>query len=187
MGSYRSRLAWLLAAVLVIAVSTCMKAGDLFMDDFSRFPPRIFSEPVKQLTNAIHEYHYLPHRGVPLRPWANALIHDDAWVGGDEEGKPYLEQHLLNPRPQHYNSILVVGDPEWADYTVTARVKPLSSAGMAGIVFRYHTNRHYYLFAFAGGNKARLALRLPLEKEFRVAEWKELAAADFDYEPTRYY
>ncbi len=187
MRTHRFRPIWPLLVCQLCAMSPLLKAGELFKDDFSRFPPRIFSEPVKQLTNAIHEYHYLPNRGVSLEPWANALIHDDAWVGGDEEGKPYLEQHLLNSRPQHYNSILVVGDPEWADYTVEVRVKPLSIAGMAGVVFRYHTNRHYYLFALTSGKKARLALRLPLEKEYRVAEWKELAAADFSYEPTRSY
>jgi len=31
-----------------------------------------FSEPVKQLTNALHEYHYVEHRGVRLLPWENA-------------------------------------------------------------------------------------------------------------------
>ena len=37
---------------------------------------------------------------------------------------------------------------------------------MAGVVFRYHTNRHYYLFALADGNKARLAVSEPLEPRF---------------------
>ena len=58
---------------------------------------------------------------------------------------------------------------------------------MAGVVFRYHTNRHYYLFALTGGNRARLAVRLPLEQEFRVADWRELGAAAFPYDTTRYY
>ena len=45
---------------------------------------------------------------------------------------------------------------------------------MAGVVFRYHTNRHYYLFALTGGNKARLAVHLPLEPSLRVHAWREL-------------
>ena len=58
---------------------------------------------------------------------------------------------------------------------------------MAGVVFRYHTNRHYYLFALTGGNRARLALHLPLEKTLRVPDWRELASAAFPYDATRYY
>jgi len=58
---------------------------------------------------------------------------------------------------------------------------------MAGLTFRYHTNRHYYLFAISGGNRARLALHLPLEPKLRVHGWKELADADFPYDTKRYY
>ena len=61
---------------------------------------------------------------------------------------------------------------------VSAKVRPLSLAESAGIVFRYHTNRHYYVFSISGGKKARLALRLPLEHEFRVIDWKELGSAE---------
>src|SRR5690349_8164048 len=123
-------------------------AADLFRDDFSRFPPGWLSSPVGALNGAIQEYHYLAHRGVPLGPWENAICHMDAWVVGDEDGTPYLEQHLArNGVNQYTDPIFLTGDPEWADYTVEARVRPLASGDMAGIVFRYHTNRHYYLFA----------------------------------------
>ena len=53
--------------------------------------------------------------------------------------------------------LFVTGDPEWGDYTVEVRVRPLSLEDMAGLVFRYETNRHYYLFSLAGGKEARLA------------------------------
>jgi hypothetical protein len=174
---------------LAVAVALCAagRAADLFYDDFSRFPPGWLSQPVGQLNAAIQEYHYLAHRGVPLEPWANAIIHLDAWVVSDEEGKPYLEQHTVNPLARIMNPIFITGDEEWSDYTVEVSVKPLSLDEMAGVVFRYHTNRHYYLFALTGGKKVRLALRLPLEKEFRVAEWRELGSAPFDYDVTRYY
>ncbi|MGH9844194.1 MAG: hypothetical protein ACREEM_36170, partial [Blastocatellia bacterium] len=160
---------------------------DLFHDDFSRFPPGGLSSPVGSLNGAIQEYHYLPHRGVPLGPWANAICHLDAWVAGDEDGRPYLEQHLVNNQSGLMNPLFITGDAEWSDYTVEVKIKPLSPAEMAGVVFRYHTNRHYYLFALTGGNKARLRVRLPLEKTFRVAEWRVLGEADFVYDTTRYY
>jgi len=176
-------------AFLLILLLTAFPAGaaDLFQDDFRRLPPRVLSEPIKQLTNAIQEYHYLPHRGVPLDPWENAICHADSWAGGDENGKTYVEQHEINALRRIMNPILVTGDPEWADYTLEVKVRPLSLAEMAGIVFRYRTNRHYYLFALTGGDRAVLRLRLPLERQFRVAEWKELGAAEFRYDTRRYY
>ena len=48
------------------------------------------------------------------------------------------------------NPLFITGDPEWDDYTVEVKVRPLSLDDMAGVVFRYHTNRHYYLFASDG-------------------------------------
>ena len=59
-----------------------LPAADLFRDDFSRYPTGWLTAPVGRLNAAIQEYHYLPHRGVPLEPWENALCHWDAWVAG---------------------------------------------------------------------------------------------------------
>jgi rhamnogalacturonan endolyase len=160
---------------------------ELFRDDFSGFPAGLLSQPVGQLNGAIQEYHYLAHRGVPTGAWANAIVHDDSWLIGDEAGKSYLEQHLVNDRPAHYNPLFITGDPEWTDTTVEVKVRPLSLDQFAGLVFRYHHNRHYYLFSLQDGNRARLSLRLPLEKTFRVAEWRELAQAPFVYDVKRYY
>ena len=172
-----------------IAASLCTVAfgADLFRDDFSKLPPGWLSKPVGLLNGAIQEYHYLPHRGVATHPWYNPITHNDSWVTGDEDGKAYVEQHLVHDQPDRWQPLFVTGDPLWASYTVTARVKPLSLSEMAGVVFRYHTNRHYYLFSISGGNKARLALRLPLETRFRAIDWKELGSADFNYDVTRYY
>jgi rhamnogalacturonan endolyase len=180
-----------LASVTVMNLSLSAlpcQAADLFKDDFSNFPPGWLSSPVGSLNAAIQEYHYLPHRGVPLGPWANAICHLDAWLIGDEEGHPYLEQHSVNSLFfKLMNPTFLTGDAEWSDYTVEAKVKPLSLDEMAGIVFRYHTNRHYYLFSLTEGKRARLALRLPLERIFRVAEWRELGSIDFPYDTKKYY
>jgi rhamnogalacturonan endolyase len=175
----------LAGAALLCAAS--LAGADLFRDDFSRFPPGWLTSPVGTLNGAIQEYHYLPDRGVPLGPWENAIAHLDSWVAGDENGKPYLEEHLDSTARQFTDPILMTGDPEWDDYSVEVKVKPLSLAGMAGIVFRYHTNRHYYVFGLTGGGRVRLALHLPIESALRVPAWKELAAADFPYDATRYY
>jgi rhamnogalacturonan endolyase len=163
-------------------------SGDaLFRDDFSRFPPGLLTHPIGQLNGAIQEYHYLANRGVPLGLWANAIVHMDAWAVGDEDGKTYIEQHLVNDLAALTNPTFIAGDPEWDNYTVQVKLKPLSLAEMAGVVFRYHTNRHYYLFSLTDGKYARLALRLPLEDTLRVAKWKELGKQDFAYTTKDYY
>ena len=137
-------------------------AGDLlFEDTFSSFPAGLLSHPVGQLNGAVEEVHYLPHRGVPLSPWVNAISHMDAWVASDEEGQPYIEQHLVNDLASITNPILLTGEAEWSGYAVEVKIKPLSIAEMVGLIFRYHTNRHYYLFAITGGHIAQLVVRLP--------------------------
>ena len=164
---------------------------ELFRDDFSRYPPGLLSEPLGRLNPAVQEYHYLAHRGVPTGPWANAICYLDAWAAGDEDGRPYLEQHLppgdSRMMTRIFSPLFVTGDPEWADYTVEVAVRPLSLEDMAGLVFRYHTNRHHYLFSLQDGKQARLALRLPIEEKYRIAPWRELGTADFPYDTDRYY
>jgi hypothetical protein len=163
----------------------------LFEDDFSRFPPGPLTAPLGKLNGAIQEYHYLPHRGVPLDPWANAICHIDAWLVGETDGRPYLEQHLAPNHqdmvPQLFAPLFITGDPEWHDYTVEVSVCPLSTTAWAGVVCRYHTNRHHIVFSLEDGKKVRLAKRLPLEEKFRVCSWQQLGAADFPYEANRYY
>ena len=173
-------------ALAVLAVASAA-AADLFRDDFSRFPPGWLTSPVGTLNGAIQEYHYLPNRGVPLGPWENAIAHLDSWVAGDESGKPYLEQHLDPSARQFTNPIFLTGDPEWDDYSLEVKVKPLALPIVAGVVFRYHTNRHYYLCGFTGGNRLIVSLHLPIEPKLRAPAWKEIAAAGFPYDTSRYY
>ncbi len=173
--------------LLALALSWPSLGADLFRDDFSEIPPRVTSEPIKQNNGAIQEYHYLANRGVATGPWEAALCHDDVWAGGDEDGKTYLEQHTIYRYKAWANPLMITGDPEWSDYTLEVKVRPLSFDEMAGIAFRYHTNRHYYLFALTGGNRAVLRLRLPVEKQLHVADWKDLGAAQFPYDTKRYY
>jgi rhamnogalacturonan endolyase len=172
--------------ILLLLLALPAAAADLFSDDFSHFPTGWLSSPVGMLNGAIQEYHYLPHRGVPLGKWENAICHLDAWIIGDEGGRSYIEQQLTSGSSQFEKAIFLTGDPEWSDYAVEARVKALALGDLAGVVFRYHTNRHYYLFALDNG-RARLALHLPLETKFRVPEFRELGSVAFPYDTRRYY
>jgi hypothetical protein len=170
-----------------LLLAACAFAADLFRDDFSRFPPGLLSEPMGQLNGAIQEYHYIEHRGVRTHPWRNPIVHLDSWAASDEDGKAYLEQHLVNTDTGRTTPLFVTGDEEWSDYTVEASVKPLSLGDLAGLAFRYHTSRHYYAFALRGGTEAVLLVRQPIEKVFRQAEWRQVASAPFSYDVKRYY
>jgi rhamnogalacturonan endolyase len=183
----RFSMEWLIGLTALAAVSVSVSGADLFRDDFSHFPAGWLSSPVGTLNGAIQEYHYLPHRGVPLGSWANAICHLDAWIVGEENGRSYLEQQLDSKAPQWTDPIFLTGDPEWSNYTVQARVRPLNLLDSVGLIFRYHTNRHYYVFGLHSGNKARLALQLPIEPTLRGRNWKELGTASFPYDTTRYY
>jgi rhamnogalacturonan endolyase len=174
-------------ALFLAVAAGPLTAAELFRDDFSRYPAGWLSQPVGQLNAAIQEYHYLSHRGVPLAAWANPIVHDDAWVVSDEDGRSYLEQHRVNAEAAQFTSMMIVGDPEWTDATVEVQVKPLSLGLHCGLVFRYHTNRHHYLLALDGGQRLRLAVRQPFDRQFRVAEWREIAEAPFTYDVRRYY
>lgn len=182
-----SQVRLLLRLVPFLLLGTCAFAADLFRDDFSRFPPGLLSEPMGQLNGAIQEYHYIEHRGVRTHPWRNPIVHLDSWAASDEEGKSYLEQHLVNTDTGRTTPLFVTGDEEWSDYTVEASVKPLSLGDLAGLAFRYHTSRHYYAFALRGGTEAVLLVRQPIEKVFRQAEWRQVASAPFSYDVKRYY
>src|ERR1051325_4758451 len=107
-----------------LMLAAAASGAELFRDDFSRFPAGQLSSPVGELNGAIQEDHYLPHRGVPLGPWGNAIGQMDAWAVSDEAGTPYLEQHLTSDAKQWAYPIFLTGDPEWGSYTVEAKVKP---------------------------------------------------------------
>src|SRR5881409_2752852 len=106
-----------LALISMMAVAGLARAAtrcpvvELFRDDFSRFPPGWLSKPVGTLNAAIQEYHYLPHRGVPLEPWEAPIVHLDAWLAGDEDGVPYVEQHTVNELANIMSPLFVTGDP----------------------------------------------------------------------------
>jgi hypothetical protein len=177
----------MIRGLLAVLLITAAFPADLFRDDFSKFPAGLLSSPMGQLNGAIQEYHYIEHRGVPTYPWRNPIVHLDSWLASDEDGKPYLEQHLLNTDTGRTTPLFVTGDEDWTNYSVEVSVKPLALSDLAGIAFRYHTSRHYYVFALRGGKEAVLLIRQPIEQQLRKAEWRTLQTAPFEYDVQRYY
>jgi hypothetical protein len=184
------------AALAACTASTEVKASDdrgrcapqiLFSDDFSRLPAGRLIEPRGAIGGhqggAIHEYHHVSDRGVPLAPWVNATCHLDAWIAGDEDGQAYLEQHGIASGLDV--PVFVTGDAAWSDYATEAHVRPLALEGRAGLVFRYKTIRHHYFLALEGGRRLVLGLRRPLDLAFHQPDVRELAAAPFAHDVRR--
>jgi rhamnogalacturonan endolyase len=183
------------SAILIVAIGSVSSGQqpvvDLIREDFSRFPDGMLSAPVGYQNPAIQEYHYLAHRGTPLQPWSNVFCYLDAWKAGTNDGKHFLEQVLAPGQnrmaPKLLMPIFLTGDSEWSDYSVEVSVQPSSTEELAGVVFRYHTNRHHYVFGMQGGDTVRLTLKQPLDESFRVASFREIASSRFEYDSAHAY
>ena len=91
---------------------------------------------------------------------------------GDEDGKSYLEEQL-DPGGRQWTPTLFVRRSRMVRLHRRSKVRPLARE-MAGVAFRYHTNRHYYLFALTGGTKPGCAAPAD-EQKLRVpsgANWR---------------
>ena len=161
-------------------------ATELFHDDFSGLPAGWLSQPLDGLNSAIQEFHWIPRRALPHGAWSNGVVDQDAWLVSSEDGKSYMQQQLFHP-PDHVNAVLIAGEKEWRDYAVEVKVKPLLLEGIAGIAFRYQTNRQYYVFGLSGGNLAQLMLQHPIAANIRIPNWETVASAPFSYTVEQYY
>ena len=155
----------------------------LFEDDFSGFPPGLFSADVGPHT----EYHYLPE-AAPKGGWSVASFASReagrAWHIEDIDGRRYLRQTQHN-KHLHTHPMLCVGDPLWGDVAVDALVTPEVDEARCGIVFRYRNNRCYDFFGFDGDGV--VLIRVRHEAEFHVPDEVVLAEAPFERRPFTEY
>lgn len=149
-------------------------------ETFEDLPVGFFSNPATPL----YEYHYVRTERYRGR-WGDAVIMSGSsggryWLVAEEDGNRFMEQTIWNERGAWTSPMVVTGDPEWADYTVEARVRPLAARDRAGVVFRYRNNRNHYLFALEDGAYARL-YRREEEVAFHQANWIKLGEASFPH------
>ena len=163
--------------------------ASMFRDDFSKLPPGWLSKPVGLLNGAIQEYHYLPHRGVPHASLVQP-DHAQRLVGRGRRGRQDRTSNstCVHDQPERWQPLFVTGDPEWTGYTVSVQ-RPAAVAGeMAGIVFRYHTNRHYYVFSLYR-RQARRGSRCGCRSRQKLASstGRSSGRPTFSYDVKRYY
>lgn len=152
-------------------------------ETFDDFPVGWFSMGATPL----HEYHYIKPPGYRGR-WEDAVImsgRDRYWLIDEENGNRFIEQTIQNDSKKGASPMVITGDPEWADYTLEVKARPLATREMAGVVFRYRTNRHYYLLALDSGKRIRLLIR-DNEVDFHKPKITVLGEAEFRYTADEY-
>ena len=181
--SARRSTYFLLAGILAAGSPVFVRdTVELFADDFSRFPPGMLSAPIGPVER--RDPGISLHRASRRADASRGATRSCTSIPGPPATKdrdPYLEQHLIND-DLRFAPLFVTGDPEWRDYRVEVSVRPLSLQKEAGLAFRYRTSRHYYRLALEDGKRLRLAVRLPIDEEFRVSAWREIAAVPFPYD-----
>ena len=126
----------------------------LLFDDFAELP----LGPLPTDFTAVGEYHFAPPEGEmgqwyePIRShqWRCAA----PWLVLEDDSRHRLLQTI--PAGKQWPRILVTGDPDWRDYTITAKIQPLKPDGFVGICFRYRSGRSYYAFGFDGVDTVKL-------------------------------
>ncbi len=160
----------------------------LFHTDFSRLSPGRFAEFALR---GFPEYHYIPRKFSDGWSVVNNRGPEE-WKVFELEGRQVLDYLGYNAEAWTRDftyPIIVNGDSSWGDYSVEARVTPLSRADVAdlrGIVFRYQDGRHYYLFGF--GPRQTLLLRYrDGEKGYEKDGWHELGSIQKSVDRGREY
>ncbi len=121
----------------------------LMADDFSAYRAGLFSSVVGAHT----EYHYLPEAASKgnwsVSTFRSSVPSQRAWRIVAVDGQAAMAQTYDN-RFSFYHPMLVAGDLEWRDYTMTARFSPQTLEKQRGIIFRYRNDRCYYFLGIDG-------------------------------------
>ncbi len=160
----------------------------LYHSDFSRRAPGRFGEFAAR---GFPEYHYIPRKFTDGWSVVNNRGPEE-WKVFELDGRHVLDYLGYNAEAWTRDftyPIIVNGDSLWGDYSVTARVTPLSRPAVAdlrGVIFRYQDGRHYYLFGFGPRDSVVLRYR-DGEKGFQKNGWYELGKQEKKIEPGRPY
>jgi hypothetical protein len=114
-------------------------------ETFREFPLGLFPHNY----GAWGEYHYWPiegYRGAWYEPTNSVYWAYPRWMVMESDGDHWMVQHGFS---EDSRPLLVTGDPDWKDYSVTCRLQPLSLMGPCGLVVRYRDSRSFLSFASA--------------------------------------
>ncbi len=155
-----------------------MELVRLIDENFKSFKIGYFPSDISPLG----EYHHYPpkgYTGIWYEPnKSTAWLGRKCWMIKECEGEHLLEQEMdkgIMPWDDDTLPMLVAGDREWDNYTLSGNIQPLSRGGPCGLVFRYVDSRHFYMFALTEGKYAVLYIKC--EDELKI-----LAKQEFIYD-----
>lgn len=135
----------------------------LCREDFKDFPIGEF--PYDKDHTATGEYHYVVeegYHGVWYDPVCNYTYcgTGPTWLITEYEGVHYMEcMRIEKGRPHRMFPTLETGAKEWGEYSVSVKIRRLSTKGMAGIVFCLNNSLDTLVFCLEGKKRAVLAYR----------------------------
>lgn len=155
----------------------------LFFDDFKNF--KIGEFPYDKSHSAMGEYNCVEYEGY-CGAWTDMVCNytyngsGASWIITEDEGRHYMEQmRVIDNKPHKTHPILMAGVVQWKDYTVSARVRALSTRGSVGIGFNCMNSLNLYVLVLEGG---RLKLIYRHKQEDR-----ELASCEYAYNCDDFY
>ena len=153
----------------------------LFQDNFLSF--KIGPLPFDREHSAMGEYHYVKQPGYSGQwydPITNCNYRGPNWIVTAEDGKHYMEQmRVRNPLTRNVLPVLVAGEKDWRDYTVSVSIRPLYTKEEAGILFRYQTSLMFYGFFLSDG-KAMIM-------RFNKKNHEVLESVPFEFDSDHFY
>jgi len=172
----------LLGAVIAGAAGADAQTGSvvLFEDGFAQMR----SGSLGSVVGAHAEYHYLPEvapkNGWSVTAFSSSAYWQRAWRVGRHNDRSVLLQTFHNTNVRHYHPMVVAGDEQWRDYTLSVRFAPENDRGRCGVAFRYRNSRCYYFFGVEARHAVLKLVRH--ETDFRVPFEKTLAQTEFSWE-----
>ena len=132
-------------------------------EDFHDFPIGEF--PYDRDHTAAGEYHYIVeegYRGVWYDPVCNYTYNGTGptWIITEYQGVHYMESMRIEKnRPHRIFPTLETGEKEWGEYTVSVKLRRLSTKGTAGIVFCMRDSIDTLAFCLENRDRAVLSYR----------------------------
>ena len=127
----------------------------LLSEDFSGFE----AGPLPVDFTATGEYHYYPapgYCGAWYDPMTGIGRRNAPWLVIEDDGRHRLLQTTTPETNGRGPAVLVAGDDDWGELTLTVRVQPLRADGYVGVCFRYRTSRSHYRLCLDEGTVLRL-------------------------------
>lgn len=140
-----------------------MRTEYLIHEDFSSFPLGDF--PFDKDASAFGEYHFYPKEGY-TRGWIDQVNNytyrgsGPSWIITELNNCHYIESmRIEKDKPHRMFPTLQTGKNEWFDYSLSAKVRRLSTKGSTGVCFCMKNSLNTLVFQFQKNKEVEIVYR----------------------------